>query len=127
MLASYLTSRLIVGDRPIPGAAGPLTEELARLLSVSLATMVAGLVGLGLGAITRSGTAAITTVATFLFVLPTIINLLPTPWGERLGPLMLPNLAGHLARGELFALAGMAIYLAAVAIPANDLIVRRDA
>ncbi|MGP3915461.1 ABC transporter permease [Nonomuraea sp. 10N515B] len=127
VLGSYLTSRLIVADRPIPGATGPLTEELARLLSVSLATMVAGLVGLGLGAITRSATAAITAVATLLFVLPTIANLLPPPWGQRLGALLLPNLAGHLARGELFALAGMAIYLAAVAIPATALIVRRDA
>jgi hypothetical protein len=33
-------------------------------------------------------------------VLPALANLVPSPWGDRLGSVMLPNLAGQLAGGR---------------------------
>jgi ABC-type transport system involved in multi-copper enzyme maturation permease subunit len=54
---------------------------------------VAGLFGLGLGAILRSTAGGISAFAGMLFVLPPLMNVLPTSWNDAISP-YLPSNAG---------------------------------
>jgi ABC-2 type transport system permease protein len=54
---------------------------------------VAGLFGLGLGAILRSTAGGISAFAAMLFVLPPLMNVLPTSWNDAISP-YLPSNAG---------------------------------
>lgn len=98
--AMFFLSRLIVGDRPIPGYLTQVVDEVPRLLSLGLSVMVVGLVGLGLGVITRSTTGALTAVVALLFVFPTLGQLLPKPWDERFVALTLNALPSQLAGAD---------------------------
>ncbi|HEY3962438.1 MAG TPA: hypothetical protein VGL84_07905 [Gaiellaceae bacterium] len=55
---------------------------------------LAGLFGLGLGAVLRSTAAGIGTFAAVLFVIPPVLNLLPTSWDNAISP-YLPSNAGQ--------------------------------
>jgi ABC-2 type transport system permease protein len=55
---------------------------------------VAGLFGLGLGAILRSTAGGISAFAGILFVLPPLMNVLPSSWNNAISP-YLPSNAGH--------------------------------
>jgi ABC-2 type transport system permease protein len=99
VFAMFFLSRLVVGDRQIPSYLLSVTEELPRLLSLGLSVMVVGLVGLGLGTITRSTVGALTAVVALLFVFPTMGRLLPEPWNERFVAVTLNQLPSQLAGG----------------------------
>jgi ABC-2 type transport system permease protein len=100
VFAMFFLSRLIVGDRPVPGYVSSFADELPRLLSLGLSVMVVGLVGLGLGVITRSTVGALTVVVALLFVFPTMGQLLPKPWNERFVAITLNALPSQLAGAE---------------------------
>jgi ABC-type transport system involved in multi-copper enzyme maturation permease subunit len=104
-LAIFLVSRAIIGGRPIPGNTAPLAQALPGLLVLGCSVMVVALVGLGLGAATRSTAGAIAGVATLLFVLPAVAQFVPPPWGGRIASVMLPDLTGA-GQGALAVLAG---------------------
>jgi hypothetical protein len=98
--AMFFLSRWIVGDRPIPGYLSDFVDDVPRLLSLGLSVMVVGLVGLGLGVVTRSTTGALTAVAALLFVFPTMGQLLPAPWDQRFVALTLNALPSQLAGAD---------------------------
>jgi hypothetical protein len=117
LFATFFAGRLIFGDRPIPGNTAPLSERAPILLSSGLSVMVVALVGLGLGAAMRSTAGALVAVCTLLFVLPGIARFLPSPWGERISAVMLPNLPNQLAsaaHSTLPSLAALAVMTAYV-------------
>jgi hypothetical protein len=148
-VAMFLVSRLVIGDRLIPGNTAPVSDEVPLLLASGLSVPVFALVGLGLGAVLRSTAGGLVAVVALLLVLPTLAHLLPSPWGDRVGSAMLPNLAGQLAgagtgEGAAAAFAGgslggaallsppaallvMAAYVAAALGSAAFTIMRRDA
>jgi ABC-2 type transport system permease protein len=112
-------------------------------VALGCSVVTAALVGLGLGAATRSTTAAIAALVALLFVIPALSLFVPPPWGGRLAAVTLPGLAGAgegamaiLAGGPagagrqqlspLAALLAMAGYIAAALIAGWFAICRRD-
>ncbi|MEV7013985.1 ABC transporter permease [Streptosporangium sp. NPDC051022] len=98
LFAGFAAGRAIIGDRPMgPGHVAPAPGEIPMLLASGLSVAVVALVGVGLGAATRSTAAAVVAVGGLLFALPAVAGLLPGPWAGRIGSVLLPNLAGQLA------------------------------
>jgi ABC-2 type transport system permease protein len=103
------------------------------LFGAALYLTVVGLFGLGLGAIVRNTAGGIASFAAIMFVLPPLMNVLPTSWNNAASP-YLPLQAGEaiLAMtpgGHLSPWAGLALfagYAAATIAIAAVLLVRRD-
>jgi ABC-2 type transport system permease protein len=131
--AALLAGRGLVGDRPIQGYTGELTDQIPLVLGYAALVTVTALVGLGLGALLRSTAAAVVALSALLFVLPTLTTLLPAPWKAHLNAFMLPNLPGQVAgtAGSSLEPIEAACVLAAYAVVALGVgaiaLVRRDA
>ena len=67
---------------------------LRALFGAALYLMVMGLFGLGLGAITRSTAAGISSLAALIFVLPPIVGLLPSSTANAINPYLPSNAGG---------------------------------
>jgi ABC-type transport system involved in multi-copper enzyme maturation permease subunit len=103
------------------------------VFGAALYLTVVGLFGLGLGAIVRNTAGGIATFAGIMFVLPPLMNVLPTSWNNGASP-YLPLAAGqaimsvtpgnHLSPWVGFAL--LCGYAAAALVIASVLLVRRD-
>jgi ABC-2 type transport system permease protein len=103
------------------------------VIGAALYLTVVGLFGLGLGAIVRNTAGGIATFAGLMFVLPPLMNVLPTSWNNAASP-YLPLAAGeaimsttsgnHLAPWVGFGL--FCGYAAAAIAIAAALLVRRD-
>ena len=105
------------------------------IVGAALYLTVIGLLGLGLGAIVRNTAGGIAAFAGLLFVIPPLLNVLPTSWNDAIAP-YLPGDAGtqimtiaheghHLSPWGGFAIlcAWTAFFLAVAAL----LLVHRDA
>ncbi|WP_336204893.1 ABC transporter permease [Nonomuraea sp. LPB2021202275-12-8] len=101
LLVTYVAARLIAGDRRLGFNSTDFSDDLPMLFASGVSVTVLALVGLGLGAATRSTAAAIVSVVAMLFVLPGIANYLPEPWNSRVASLMLPNLVPQIAGDRL--------------------------
>jgi ABC-2 type transport system permease protein len=103
------------------------------VIGAGLYLTVIGLFGLGLGAIVRNTAGGIATFAGLMFVLPPLMNVLPTSWNSAASP-YLPLQAGEallaLQRGNQLApwvgFAVLCAYAAASLAIAAVLLVRRD-
>ena len=103
------------------------------VIGAALYLTVVGLFGLGLGAIVRNTAGGIASFAAIMFVLPPLMNVLPTSWNDAASP-YLPLAAGesilsitpgnHLSPWVGFAL--FCGYAAAALAVAAVLLVRRD-
>ncbi|WP_067180927.1 ABC transporter permease [Microtetraspora niveoalba] len=101
VFGTFAVSRALIGDRPFPNHTSPLPEELPLLLCLGLSVAVFAVVGLALGAATRSTAAGVVCVVAVLFVIPVIVSYLPGPWNVRVGAVMLPDLPTQLV-GAVF-------------------------
>ncbi|MFI9555156.1 ABC transporter permease [Nonomuraea endophytica] len=101
LIATYTISRLIAGDRALGFNDVGLLDGLPTVLASALSVAVLALVGLGLGAATRSTAAGIFSVVSLLFVLPSVAAYLPAPWNTRVASIMLPNLVPQIAGDRL--------------------------
>jgi hypothetical protein len=127
LFGTFGAARWIVGDRPMaPGYVTSVPEEIPMLLVTSLVVTATALIGLGFGVILRSTAGAITTVVVLLLFLPTVIRFVPSPWGDRLSSLMLPNLAEQISRGSPAGIAALVLYVVAPLGGALFLLKRRD-
>lgn len=90
-------SACIVGTRPIGGQTPLDTQGAAIVLALALSTAMFSLVGLGLGACTRSGIASVVSLALLWYVGPLIATHTPPPWSAWLSSLVPGALAGELA------------------------------
>jgi ABC-type transport system involved in multi-copper enzyme maturation permease subunit len=102
------------------------------LVGAGLYLTVIGLFGLGVGAIVRNTAGGIATFAAVMFVLPPLMNVLPTSWNNAASP-YLPLQAGErvlqLQGGTLSPWEGFAVlcgYAAAAIVIAAVLLRRRD-
>jgi ABC-2 type transport system permease protein len=103
------------------------------LFGAALYLTVVGLFGLGLGAIVRNTAGGIASFAAIMFVLPPLMNVLPTSWNDTASP-YLPLAAGEAVMSitpgnHLSPWAGFALfcgYAAAAIAVAAVLLVRRD-
>ena len=103
------------------------------LFGAALYLTVVGLFGLGLGAIVRNTAGGIATFVAIMFVLPPLMNVLPTSWDDAASP-YLPLAAGEAIMSvtpgnHLAPWAGLALfcgYAAAALAVGAVLLVRRD-
>jgi ABC-2 type transport system permease protein len=103
------------------------------VFGAALYLTVVGLFGLGLGAIVRNTAGGIAAFAAIMFVLPPLMNVLPTSWNNAASP-YLPLAAGEsimsiTSGNHLSPWAGFALfcgYAAAAIAVAAVLLVRRD-
>lgn len=92
MFGAFFVARRIMGDRPIEGYRSSASVEVPALVAASASVLVLALIGLGLGAAFRSTAAALAVVVGMVFVLPTVVRFMPTPWDDRLSSVLLPAL-----------------------------------
>ncbi len=122
-LAAFALCRAAVGDRPIGGDLTSVAVTPMALAAAGLATAMFALLGLGLGAITRSAIASTSLLFVAWYLIPIIVVHLPAPLADWVGsvvPIALgPEVAGTAAGsdtihnavlGQLPALAVMAVY-----------------
>jgi hypothetical protein len=108
---------------------------LRGVLAAGFYLAVMAWVGLGLGAVIRHTAGAITAMVGVVFLLPTVIKALPSPWDVRIGKYSLDMAAqqmiaqhphpGCFSAGPSFLI--VAAYAAAAITAAAFLITRRDA
>ncbi|GIH71825.1 ABC transporter permease [Sphaerimonospora thailandensis] len=127
VVATFSVTRLIMGGRPIPGQSPePLSDRLPLFLAMAFSITMFALLGLFLGAITRSAAGSIAILVAVWHLVPIVVSHLPAPWDERIGSLMPAALAGQLAGvgnpdsvyGSLLPpLVALAVMAAYVAVP----------
>lgn len=111
-------------------------HALRMVLGAAAYLLLVGIIGMALGGLLRNTAAGISTLVALFFVIPPLMNLLPTSWGDTIGP-YLPSNAGESFWGiaqaqgtQLSALAGFVVLClwAAVAVAAAAITLkRRDA
>ena len=69
---------------------------LRAVLAAAFYLLVAGLIGLGLGAILRYTAGAIAAAIGLLFLLPQVVSALPTPWRDDIGKFLPENMISQL-------------------------------
>ena len=132
VVIAFFVSQAILSRRSIDIAFGAAGVPRA-VIGAGLYLTVIGLFGLGLGAIVRNTAGGIATFAGLMFVLPPLMNVLPSSWNAAASP-YLPLQAGEallaLHRGnQLAPWTGFGIlcaYVAASIAIAAVLLVRRD-
>ena len=131
--AYFVFQALITGDSFRSSIGDP--GVIRALIGGGLYLAVLGLLGLGLGAIIRSSTGAITAVFSLLFVPQLLVELLPESWKTTIGA-YLPMEAGsqifsqHRELGALAPWTGFAVfslYAVTAIVTAFVLISQRDA
>jgi ABC-2 type transport system permease protein len=134
VLIAFFSSQAILGRKDILQIAFMQSGVPRALIGGALYVMLVGIFALGLGAIVRNTAGGISTFAGIFFVIPPLMNILPTSWNNAISQ-YLPSEAGrqlfslqHSAH-TLTPLAGgllMVGYCAVVAVIAAVLLVRRD-
>jgi hypothetical protein len=131
-LIAFVVGQAILTTQHIQ--AGFTQPGVARaVIGAGLYLTVVGLFGLGLGAIVRNTAGGIAAFAGIMFVLPPLMNVLPTSWNDAASP-YLPLAAGEAILAvtpgnHLAPWAGLALlcgYAAAALATAAVLLVRRD-
>jgi ABC-type transport system involved in multi-copper enzyme maturation permease subunit len=132
VLIAFVIGQSIFSRRHIN--VGFTDPHVARaVIGAGLYLTVVGLFGLGLGAIVRNTAGGIASFAGLMFVLPPLMNVLPTSWNAAASPYV-PLQAGeaimHLHRGDQLApwvgFGVLCAYAAAALAIAAVLLVRRD-
>jgi ABC-2 type transport system permease protein len=131
--SGLLVTRLIVGGRPEPINPWPtLGDAVAQSLGVTVSIVVIALVALAFGTIIRASAGALVTLAIVLYLLPSLVTLIPGEWGMWSASVMLLNLGSQLSGQSggplppVGAGAAMAGYIA-LACGGSYLALRRDA
>ncbi|NDU72820.1 ABC transporter permease subunit [Actinomadura sp. DSM 109109] len=97
LAAGSAAGNAIVGDRPVATFQGPAADVAVHLMWLGLSTAAVTLVAYGLGAVLRSTAGTITAGMAVLFVAPGLVQLLPSPWDERLWSAMPGSLSNQIA------------------------------
>lgn len=92
-LTSFFGTQLLVA-RSTPPASLADPGVVRAVIGAALYLALVGLVGMGLGWITRDATLGVTFLLALLLLAPAMAAVAPEPWGERVAP-YLPALAGQ--------------------------------
>jgi hypothetical protein len=135
VIISFFASQAILAGHHILQISFGASGVARSVVGGAIYVMLVGIFALGVGAIVRNTAGGIATFAGIFFVLPPLMNVLPTSWNNAISP-YLPSEAGrqlfslHQGTHSLSPLQGGLLMLgycvAAVAIAAV-LLVRRDA
>jgi ABC-2 type transport system permease protein len=94
---TLLGTSLVVGSRAINGQAPLAIGDVAPLVAMGLSTTSFAMIGLGLGAISRSALASVVSLVLLWYIGPLLANHVPQPWSAWLTSLVPGALAGQLA------------------------------
>jgi uncharacterized protein YfiM (DUF2279 family) len=130
--AFFLGQFLLSGQHLQVSISSP--NAVRMVAGAALYLVLIGIIGMALGGIFRSTAAGISSLVALFFVIPPVLNLLPTSWSNNISPYM-PSNAGEAFWGRpmgthLSALAGLVVLLlwAAVAVTTAAIRLRtRDA
>ena len=89
---ALMTSKGLNASIAAPGA-------LRMVLGAGIYLLLIGLIGMALGALLRNTAAGISALVALFFVIPPVLDLLPTSWSDTLGP-YLPSTAGEAFWGN---------------------------
>jgi MFS family permease len=132
-LVAFLGGQAIFAAKHADASLGD-PHVLRAVLGAGLFLALIGALGVGLGALLRNTAAAVATVTALLFVLPTVVGVMPESWANRIGP-YLPTEAGtaiidvHPGPHELAPWTGIGVvcaYAAVATAAAAIMLVRRD-
>lgn len=93
---SYGFSAAIVGDR-MPAYQPDFADQLPYLAALAGSVIVVSLLGLGLGALLRSATGAISILVVLLFIGQMVVMFLPEPWSHWIYSVLPVTLPDQLA------------------------------
>jgi ABC-2 type transport system permease protein len=133
-IAAFFASQAIFSRHDILQISFSAAGVARCVVGAALYLTVVGVFALGLGAITRNTAGGIAVLAGILFVIPPLMNVLPTSWNNAISP-YLPSNAGRdvfsLTRGahDLAPWTGFALFAGYAALSiaiAAVLLVRRD-
>ncbi|MET9527288.1 ABC transporter permease subunit [Streptomyces coeruleorubidus] len=134
-LGAFLAGQSVLSSRDMATAALSDPGVFRALTGAAVYLTGAGLIGLAVGVLLRNTAGAITTVVGALFVLPGVIQLLPSSWNDAIGPYLPSNAANafmsvqtsgdSLSSGS--GLAVFAVYVVVLLAGAAILLKRRDA
>jgi ABC-2 type transport system permease protein len=134
VLVGFFASQAILDRHHILQISFSQSGVARSLIGGALYVMLVGVFALGIGAIVRNTAGGIATFAGIFFVIPPLMNILPTSWNNAISQ-YLPSEAGrqlfslHHASHTLTPTAGGLLlvgYCAAVVAIAGVLLVRRD-
>ncbi|MBA2945978.1 ABC transporter permease [Streptomyces himalayensis] len=134
-LGAFLAGQSVLSSRDMATAALSDPGVFRALVGAAVYLTGAGLIGLAVGALLRNTAGAITLVVGALFVVPGLIQLLPSSWNDAIGP-YLPSNAGNsfmavqTTGDALSPGAGLAVfagYIVVLLAGAAVLLKRRDA
>ena len=94
VLIAFYVSQAILSKHNILQVSFSAHGVARSVIGGALYLMVIGVFTLGLGAITRSTAGGISTFAGIMFVIPPLMNVLPTSWNNAISP-YLPSSAGR--------------------------------
>jgi hypothetical protein len=134
VIAGFFASQAILARHNILQTSFTAPGVTRSIIGGAVYVMLVGVFGLAIGAIIRSTAGGISTFAAIFFVIPPLMNILPTSWNDAISK-YLPSEAGrqlfslHQGAHSLSPTAGGLLFLgycaAAVAVAAV-LLVRRD-
>jgi ABC-type transport system involved in multi-copper enzyme maturation permease subunit len=96
-VASFLGTRMVIGDRPFPDQQASITHDLPGFLIGGTVVPVFALLGLSLGVLMRSTAGSLVSVVFLWHVLPLLVFHLPQPWNERFGSFLPGGLPTQIA------------------------------
>lgn len=91
MFIAFITAQALLGKHSIALAHHGV---LRSVIGAALYMTVVGIFALGLGTIIRNTAGSITAIAAILFVIPPLMNILPSNWNDAISP-YLPSNAGR--------------------------------
>ncbi|GCB49073.1 ABC transporter permease [Streptomyces sp. NL15-2K] len=134
-LAAFLLGQSVLSSRDMDTAALSDPGVFRAVVGAAVYLTGAGLIGLAVGALLRNTAGAITLVVGALFVVPGLIQLLPSSWNDAIGPNLPSNAANSVmsvqTAGDSLSpgsgLAVFAVYIVVLLAGAAVVLKRRDA
>ncbi|MFG2025337.1 ABC transporter permease subunit [Streptomyces sp. NPDC048825] len=134
-LGAFLVGQSVLSSRSMDTAALSDPGVFRAVVGAAMYLTGAGLIGLAVGALLRNTAGAITLVVGALFVVPGLIQLLPSSWNETISPYLPSNAANALMTVQTESdslspgsgLAVFAVYIVVLLAGAAIVLKRRDA
>ncbi|MEH0638717.1 ABC transporter permease [Streptomyces bottropensis] len=134
-LGAFLAGQSVLSSRDMDTAALSDPGVFRAVVGAAVYLTGAGLIGLAVGVLLRNTAGAITLVVGALFVVPGLIQLLPSSWNDAIGPNLPSNAATSVmsvqTAGDSLSpgsgLAVFAVYIVVLLAGAAVLLKRRDA
>ncbi|UUU29309.1 ABC transporter permease [Streptomyces sp. CA-210063] len=135
VLGAFLAGQSVLSSRGLDTAALSDPGVFRAVVGAAVYLTGAGLIGLAVGVLLRNTAGAITLVVGALFVVPGLIQLLPSSWNDAIGPNLPSNAANAVmsvqTSGDSLSpgsgLAVFAVYIVVLLAGAAVVLKRRDA